>query len=207
MTAHSEIEADQLASVRADAARLHFHPRGTVRCIGAPLFKNQAARDLGCLLDLDPAVVEWSCLPIVLHRRGRSHVPDFRVVREQGTFLVDAVGSLDVNTKPWIEDEALRCGCIYERKAIGADSALVRLENARDILRYARWHCPLGDRLRLLAALDEHGSLTVADCLSAFLEVRPIAGLSSLILHRFIEIDLDEARIGPETMIRRRRCD
>lgn len=206
MTASSTIQ-DPLEAARSEARGCAYHPRGTVRCVGTPMFRNQLARDLACLLDLDPSVREWSCLPLVLRRTGDIHVPDLRVVREQGTFLVDAVASLDVNTKPWIEDEALRCGCMYERKAIGADSALVRLANARDILRYARWHCPLGDRLRLLAALDEHGSLTVADCLSAFLEVRPIAGLSSLILHRFIEIDLDEARIGPETMIRRRRCD
>ncbi|WP_210388408.1 hypothetical protein [Mesorhizobium caraganae] len=74
-----------------------------------------------------------------------------------------------------------------------------------DLLRYARWHCPLGDRVRLLAALDEHGSLTVAECLAAFHETVPIAGLSSLVLRRFVEIDLDEARIGPETAVRRIR--
>jgi hypothetical protein len=54
--------------------------------------------------------------------------------------------------------------------------------------------------------LDEFASMTVAECLPAFRETVPIAGLSSLILHRFVEIDLDEARIGPETMVRRRRA-
>lgn len=33
MTAHLEIESDQLGSVRA--LRLHFHPSGTVHCVGA----------------------------------------------------------------------------------------------------------------------------------------------------------------------------
>ncbi|MBM2715250.1 hypothetical protein JQK88_29375 [Mesorhizobium caraganae] len=190
------------ASVRAGAARLHFHPRGTVRCVGGPLFRNRAARDLGCLLDLDLAVVEWSCLPLVLERRGDSHVPDFLVVREEGTSIVDAAsGSSPL--EPWIENAAAEAGYRYD-----VQSTIIpghRLANAMDLLRYARWHCPLGDRVRLLAALDEHGSLTVAECLAAFHETVPIAGLSSLVLRRFVEIDLDEARIGPETAVRRIR--
>ncbi|MFD2053650.1 hypothetical protein ACFSQT_11285 [Mesorhizobium calcicola] len=202
MTAQPEIETDQLASVRADAARLHFRPRGTVRCIGAPLFRNQAARDLGCLLDVDPTVVEWSCLPLVLHRQRDSHVPDFLVVREEGTSIVDAV-SESCRLEPWVEDAAAEAGYRY-----GVQSTVIaghRLANSMDLLRYARWHCPLGDRVHVLAALDEHGSLTIAECLTAFHETVPIAGLSSLVLRRFVEIDLDEARIGPETAVRRIR--
>ncbi|TPK53019.1 hypothetical protein FJ546_30530 [Mesorhizobium sp. B2-4-19] len=196
------METDQLVSVRADAARLHFHPRGTVRCIGTPLFRTQRARDLGCLLDVDPTVVEWSCLPLVLHRLGDSHVPDFLVVRENETSLVNAV-SESSRLEPWIQDAAAETGYQYE-----VQSPIVaghRLANSMDLLRYARWHCPLGDRVRVLAALDEHGSLTVAECLTAFHETVPIAGLSSLVLRRFVEIDLDEARIGPETAVRRIR--
>jgi hypothetical protein len=59
--------------------------------------------------------------------------------------------------------------------------------------------------VRLLAALDEVGSMTVAECLPAFKETLPIAGFASLVLHHFIEIEPDEARIGPETTVRRRR--
>lgn len=78
-----------------------------------------------------------------------------------------------------------------------------RLRNAKDLLRYAGTVTPLGDRLRLLAALDEHGSLPVAECLKAFQEVRPAAGIASLILHDYVEVDLDDAPIGPETAVRR----
>jgi hypothetical protein len=53
--------------------------------------------------------------------------------------------------------------------------------------------------------LDEQGSLSVSECLAAFRETVPIAGLSSLILHRFVDVDLDEAPIGPETAVRRFR--
>ncbi|MER8748050.1 hypothetical protein NKH57_02035 [Mesorhizobium sp. M1050] len=205
MTAHPEIQTDQLASVRADAARLHFHPRGTVRCVGAPLFRNQVARDLGCLLDLDPAVVEWSCLPLVLHRRGDSHVPDFLVLREEGACLLDSFAAASDPRDRWNEQAAAEIGFRYSAWSADDLRAGYTLDNAKDLLRYARWHCPLGDRVRLLAALDDNGSLTVAECIPAFREAPPIAGFSSLVLHRFVEIDLDEARIGPETAVRRIR--
>ncbi|WP_245330996.1 hypothetical protein [Mesorhizobium sophorae] len=63
----------------------------------------------------------------------------------------------------------------------------------------------MGDRIRLLGALDEAGSLSVGECLPAFRETRPMAGLASLVLQRFVEVELDQARIGPETAVRRRR--
>lgn len=192
-----------LDAARAEAGNRHFSPRGTVRCVGGPMFKNQLARDLACLFDLDPSVREWSCLPLALGSDDMVHVPDFMVVRGQGACLVDAVETIEAPSARWIEGEAMRRGYTYERVTSDEFRAGARLANARDLLRYARWHCPLGDRVRLLAALDEHGSMTVAECLPAFLEIRPIAGLSSLILQRFVEIDLDEARIGPETQVRR----
>lgn len=78
-----------------------------------------------------------------------------------------------------------------------------RLKNAKDLLRYANYNVSLGDRLRLLSALDEHGTLTVAESLTAFSETMPVAGLAVMILHGFIEVDLDASLIGPETTVRR----
>jgi hypothetical protein len=196
---------DPLEVTRSKAAVLTFHPRGTHRCVGAPVFRSQLARDLACLLDLDPPVREWSCLPITLGWSDTVHVPDFMVVRGKGATLVDAVEGVDAPLAGWIEAEAVRLGYAYER--VGADEieAGARLANARDLLRYASWQCPLGDRVRLLAALDENGQLTISECLPAFRETVPIAGLSSLILHRFVEVELDDARISPETPVRRCR--
>ena len=90
MTAQPRTEDVAIESVRAEAAALSFHPRGTVRCAGTPLFRNQLARDLGCFLDVDPDVGEWSCLPLVLRNGGQSHVPDFWVAGGQGAWLMDA---------------------------------------------------------------------------------------------------------------------
>jgi hypothetical protein len=77
-----------------------------------------------------------------------------------------------------------------------------RLQNAKDLLRYAQYQTPLGDRIRLLAALEQEGSATVAECLSVFREISPMAGLSSLILHRWVTIDLDREFIAPHTTVR-----
>lgn len=179
-----------------------YNPRGTVCCAGLPLFRNQLARDLGCLLDVDFDVDEWACQPMVLRSGSRTHVPDFLVAGRRGTWLLDASESPPA---PWIEAASLEKGLRFAWKDDREIRAGHRLRNAKDLLRYANWHCPLGDRVRLLAALDEQGSMTVAECLPAFAEVLPIAGLSSLVLHRFVEIDLDEAPIGPETQVRRFR--
>lgn len=202
MTAQPKHEYLALDAVRAEAAAVIFHPRGTIRCVGRPLFRSQLARDLACLLDVDADVSEWSCLPLVLRDGPRSHVPDFLVSGGQGPCLMDAG---DGPADAWIEDAARQEGLRYVRRSADEIVKGPLLANAVDLLRYARWSCSLGDRVRLLAALDETGSMPLVECLSAFKETAPIAGLSSLILHRFVEVDLDEARIGPETIVRRCR--
>lgn len=93
LTAQPEIGTRQLVSVRAAAASLNFHPRGTIRCNGVPLFRNQLARDLGCLLDVDRDVLSWSCLPMALSVRHAVHTPDFLVCRADGQVMVDAVST------------------------------------------------------------------------------------------------------------------
>ncbi|GAJ91910.1 hypothetical protein RRH01S_02_05790 [Rhizobium rhizogenes NBRC 13257] len=57
--------------------------------------------------------------------------------------------------------------------------------------------------MRLLAALDEAGSMMIGETFSLFREVPPLTAIAWMTLHRFISIDLDEAPIGPDTLIRR----
>ncbi|CAN7344644.1 hypothetical protein LJR231_001956 [Phyllobacterium sp. LjRoot231] len=205
MTAHTPIDIDILASVRTEAARHSYHPRGTVRCVGVPLFRNTLARECACLLDFDPDILSWSCLPLELTDKKSFHVPDFRIERSTGPALVDVFQSLDDASVRWIKERALVAGFQHEFVLEKHINSGFRLRNAQDLLRYARWRTPLGDRLRLLAALDEQGSMTVSECLTAFRETLPIAGLASLILHRFLEIELDDELINPDTTVRRRR--
>ncbi|MEP9373291.1 hypothetical protein [Mesorhizobium sp. KR1-2] len=195
-------QSEFLESLRAEAGRRAFYPTGAVRCIGSPLFRNQAARNLGCLLDVDTSVLSWACLPLALRHSQTVHVPDFLVQRADGPVLVDALSG---EAPSWIAEEAAAHGLRYLPNGLELMGVGFRLENARDLLRYVRWQCPLGDRVRVLSALDEHGTASVAEILSVFREILPMAGLASLILHRFVEIELDETQIGPDTSIRRWR--
>jgi hypothetical protein len=72
---------DVLARIREETSVLFFSPRGTVRCDGRRMFRHRAARDFGCLLDVDPSVISWTCLPMVLRHPQGTHVPDFAVTR------------------------------------------------------------------------------------------------------------------------------
>lgn len=179
-----------------------FYPLSNVRCDGPVLFRDQLARDIACILDVDDDILSWSCRSFTLSHEGQIYRPDFLVKRVGSSCLIDGVR--DEAAPPWVRDAARGAGLDYEQ--IDASSLpRVRLRNARDLLRYARHEAALSDRIRLLAALDECSSLTVAEALIVFRETKPMAGLASMILHRFITIDLDDRLIGPETVIRRRR--
>lgn len=202
MFAQPEAKEDSLERARELARGLAFAPRGTVRCAGQRLFRTELARDLGCLLDLDPEVHSWSCLPLGLSAGSSSHVPDFLVERADGSWLYDTsnVGTIDQAVMVRAAD---RLGIRYLAQTADDVRSGYRLQNARDLLRYARWQCPLGDRIRMLAALEEQGGMTILECFPIFREAPPMPALSALILHRFVEVDLDTEPIGPETTVRR----
>jgi hypothetical protein len=187
------------------ASSRFFYPLATIKCSGTPVFRTQNSRDFACLLDLDPDVLRWTCVGIELSYGGESYLTDFVVTGiDDRTFVVDVAH--DVPRPPdWIALAAERAGHGYRRVAMADFVGSNRLLNAKDLLRYGFYRCPLGDRVRILAALDEMGSLTVAEALSAFREGRPMACLAALILQRFLEVELDEALIGPETVVRRIR--
>ncbi|PYE40440.1 hypothetical protein DFI02_1163 [Rhizobium sp. PP-F2F-G20b] len=197
-------QAASLRAARATASIRTYAPAGTVKCDGVRLFRSQSARDVGCLLDVNPSVTSWRCMPQPFDIEGAVHLADFQVFDENGGVLFldapDRVRPADVEA---IDTEARRRGGRY--RLLGRTEVYdgFRLRNARDLLRYADAVAPLGDRLRLLAALDEHGSLPLAECLKAFLETKPVPGIAALILHGYVEVDLDDAPLGPETAVRR----
>jgi hypothetical protein len=174
----------------------------TVRCAGPAVFRNQLARDVACLLDVDDDVQSWSCLSRSFTNGTEAFRPDFVVESAHSEVIVDV--SAKDERPSWLENAVASSGARLQLLT-RADLPAVRLRNAKDLLRYARYEASLDDRVRLLAALDEGGSLTVAECMAAFRSDAPIPSLASLILNRFVAVDLDEAPIGPETIVRRRR--
>ncbi|MGO7611182.1 hypothetical protein ACC689_07825 [Rhizobium ruizarguesonis] len=199
---HSHFEMPPaLYDAYAKASTHRFHPFGTVRCSGEPMFRSQLARDLGCLLDVDRSVVAWLCLPRQVEAEIGPHIFDFLVDYDDGTRVcVDAV---EDEGSPDITEAAADAGLRHRFELRDQIEHGFRLQNARDLLRYARWRTPLNDRIRMLAALDEAGSLQVSECLGIFREVAPMTAIAWMALHRLIELDLDECMIGPETLVRR----
>ncbi|MGR9354500.1 hypothetical protein [Rhizobium leguminosarum] len=187
------------------ASARFFYPLATIKCAGSPIFRSQDARDFACLLDLDPDVASWTCTGVELTYGGETYLTDFVVTgTESRTFVVDVAHDLP-RPPDWIGLAAERAGHGYRPVAMTDFAGSNRLLNAKDLLRYGFYRCPLGDRIRLLAVLDEMGSLTVSESLAAFREGRPMGCLAALILHGFLEIELDDALIGPDTVVRRIR--
>lgn len=176
-------------------------PLQTLKCLGPTAFRSQEARDVGCLLDVDRNVASWRCRPLAMDDQQDRATPDFEVSYADGRrVFLDAPDRQpsELTFLERLDREHLRLSHsdVYDG---------FRLVNARDLLRYANWRTSLGDRVRLLAALDENGSLTLAECTGAIQETKPVAGIASLILSGFIEVDLDSAPLGPETTLRRIR--
>ncbi|MBB5045948.1 hypothetical protein HNR60_000683 [Rhodopseudomonas rhenobacensis] len=200
--------AKMLASIRDMASALFFPPKNTVRCVCLPMFRIQVARDVGCLLEIDPSVISGTCLPMVLSRRDRHHFPDFAVNRAIGTRLVDAVPVLGKRTPPeWVREAAQVLGYHYETYQEADLRGDIRLDHARDLLQYAAYRISLGGRVRIIITLlEESGSSPLSSCLQTISSGHDaIAITAALALQRFIEIELDDAGIEPDTAIFRFR--
>ena len=188
-----------LGRIRRKASTCRYLPTGTVRCVGLPLFRSSLARDLGLLLDLDDEVEAWQCLPRAFDFADGDgvilqHVPDFLVHYACGSeVLLDA--SLD-GLAPI--DASIAWSAICESE-IRVEPAI---SNAREMLRYARRMVPLGDRIRLVAYLEDAGAATLIEAAAGMRESpEPIGAVIAMVLQRVIRIDWREQRLGPDSRV------
>ncbi|MCK3776665.1 hypothetical protein MZK49_07960 [Ensifer sesbaniae] len=172
------------------------------RCIGRFTARDQLARDVACLLDFEDIVSSWNCRSLQFHNGFDTYSPDFVAERSHDVLVIDAVGQR--RPPPWIAETVTREGFTYRTMSRG-DIDPIRLKNCKDLLQCSGGEVSLGDRVRLLSVLDQQSSLTLAESLTVFQETKPIRGLANMVVGRFIEIDLDTALIGPETVVRRYR--
>lgn len=203
MTVVSTGRGDDVVPHKAVHSPTYF-PLATIKCDGRAQFRSQQARDFACLLDLDPDIARWSTAPPLLRNGDDEYQLDFVVLTENGSFLID-VGQEEPSPPIWLSGVVESMGHRYRPVAMIDFADSFRLRNAKDLLRYGFYRPPLGDRIRLLAGIEEMGSLTIAECLSAIREGRPMPTLASLILQRFLEVDLDDELLNPETQVRRIR--
>lgn len=181
-------------------------PSATTKCIGRAVYRSKEASDYACILEMDPEVLCWRCVtqPLVndsAARKPRHRHVDFAVQTADESLLVDVRrGAPEVIA--WLPSVAERLGYRYQAISISEVNP-IRLQNARDLVRYAGRDAALGDRIRILAGLDEMGSLSLAECLGVVREDAPMRTVASMILKGHIEVDLDEALLAPDTVVRR----
>nr|CAD6416825.1 hypothetical protein REQ54_01625 [Rhizobium sp. Q54] len=181
-------------------------PARTIKCVGNALFRTQQARDYACVLDLDPNVLFWRCTHEAIVNDSSAARPqwwhvDFAIETTSEKLLVD-LWQTTTGGPTWMAKRAERMGYRYRPISI-IEIGQTRLKNATDLFKYARAAAPLGDRIRILAALDEAGSLTLGECLSAVRESQAMHTVASMIVQGLLLVDLDEALFGPETVVRR----
>ena len=179
-------------------------PVSNFKAVGRPVFRSQQARDYACLLDLEPDVLSWRSFARPLSDIGgcpeHYHV-DLEVHTTTESLIVE-VSQEGAAAPRWVHETIEACGYQYQFIRF-SDLNPIRLANARDLSRYARYEAALGDRLRMLGALDEMGTLTLLECLTAVREGRAMETIASLILRGHIEVDLDESLLAPDTVVRR----
>lgn len=201
----SHEHANPSNSLSADALQA-ISGRPTVKGPARPIFRSKTAADLSCLLDLDPQVLSWSSVTSSPAQRERDYIPDFMMDDiDGGRWILDAPGKKLPCDLPAMYENAAKQGAQYRLFETSEIYDGYRLQNAKDLLRYVSHSVPLGDRMRVLAILEEQGPLPFGDCLRIIRETQPVAALASMILHGFVEVELDEALLGPETMVRRIR--
>ncbi|MBW8298710.1 MAG: hypothetical protein K0M60_03825 [Hydrogenophaga sp.] len=183
-----------------------FPPYPTLKCVGQPLFRNQYARDYACILDLDPEVISWKCMPAAIVNDSNAARPrwwhvDFAVETSTEALLVD-IWQTTTGGPTWLPRVAERMGYRLQNLSLHEIDPIL-LQNAKDLMRYVGSEVPLGDRVRVLAALDEIGSLTFAESLSVIRESMPMHSIVALIISGILEVDLSLALLGPDSVVRR----
>ena len=188
-----------LIAARRKASARRYPPVGAVRCIGRAVFRSTLARDLALLLDLDDDIEAWQCLPMPIEMADgdgvvRVHVPDFLVTYADGSLVHLDAGRLDLTPA----GGGISWSCVSEDE-IRIEPAL---SNARDMLRYARRIVPLGDRIRLLAHLEDVGSTTLVEAAAGLRESsEPIGAVVALALQRVVRLDWRETRLHPGSRV------
>ncbi|GES41745.1 hypothetical protein RsS62_09970 [Rhizobium dioscoreae] len=181
-------------------------PYRSVKGPASVSYRSKVARDLAWSLDVNPSIVAWECGSRSLVMGPVEHKVDFTAFDREGIkWLLDAPDRKPLVCAGDLSVAAAKKGFQYRLVDRSEIYDGFRLRNASDLLRYSGHNVSLGDRIRLLAFLDENGSLSFGECLQVIRESQPVAALASLILQGMLEVDLDEALIGPETKVKRMR--
>ena len=201
--------ARRTATVRLHRRNSHsiriFQPVATIKfAMGRPCtVRRWRGMSLVCLMSIHRSF-QWQCMPLPLGDNETAHVPDFLIFNVDGSAISDRRTRQGFFrwTLPWWKWRREKNGTRYRLLSREEIYDGFRLRNAKDLLRYGHHVTPLGDRsFGFLAALDDEGSLPLVECLKAFQETKPVAGIAALILSGFVHVDLDDGPLGPDTLV------
>jgi hypothetical protein len=179
----------------------------------APLTRNALIADFLSICQLDPEVesvrVPAEAATFGFGHETLEHVPDFEVVRDGTSHLVDIVTDEDLLKHP------LRAAALHGLTALdgrpftietaGDIRAEPRFTTIRLVMACKRTPVTAGDRVRILHQLDEVGTMRLVDCASAAMNAADgVAAVLALACEGLIAVDVSRP-ILPETQVRRRR--
>jgi hypothetical protein len=166
-------------------------------------------RDALVQASLDPRVRIIEFLPEIRFREVSVAVNSVVLHRDDGSFMLRIEGHRPVQNDD--EEGALRLA--LQRRAISildltaADIRVEpRLTNAREVWNHRDFHVALGDRIRILQALDDEGPQSIKALQQiAYTSADLASALCSLACADLIEIEIDAMPVGPGTIVRSRR--
>lgn len=154
--------------------------------------RNRLVRDALIQAAIDPEISE-----ILAPSADDDHF-DFRVIRCGVEEFVHVRASDD----PEIQNPPHNSYVVLREESIRREP---RLTDARLVWSCRRRWVPPGDRIRIQHALSENGAMPLIE-VSQFATNSPdaVAAVLALVCQDILEIDLNEAGLSPETLIRRR---
>lgn len=187
--------------------------RGRPRQPSAALTRSALVADFLGLCELDPDV-EALRMPvgpaeIVIDGEIIAHTADFELVRDGTVQLVDIVADADLPLHPLRAAAMTPVEVLDGRTFAIATAATIRAEprftTMRLIMACRRTPVAAGDRVRILHALDECGTMRLVDCAGAAVNHPDgVAAVLALACEGLIAVEIDRP-ILPETRVRRRK--
>jgi hypothetical protein len=182
----------------------------SAKCETAIPVRDVLVRDAIVQASLDPAVYKIALVPlplpdpslavgaIVVERDGQRLLLDNRTIDGQKPRPIDDEGALLVA----LDDLGLKLVELHPDEIRREP----RFTNAREVWRYNNHDVPLSDRLQIMHALAEEGPQSImelANRISPTVDV--VASVCSLACSNIVELEINEKRLGPRTIVRERR--
>jgi hypothetical protein len=137
------------------------------------------------------------------------HIPDFEIVKDGASCLVDVVTDDDLLGHPLraavLHGSTATDGRPFTIETVSSIRAEPRFTTVRLITACKRTPVTAGDRVRVLHQLDEVGTMRLVDCASGVMNTQDgVAAVLALACEGLIAVDISRP-ILPETQVRRRR--